>query len=296
MVGQNEKHICANAEAETSERFRPGELLPGVMRGWFVLPLLLAAVTPALANLGPYDAAADFSIASNPNGVWSYLVNGAPLSFTMNPCSIPGTVCWWNGGTTYPNASFITENQSNQPVQTNNTVEIPAGAFDMDPEGNSLTMDWTAPAAGTWYVSGFFFGMDSVSMPHPAEVTLDSSTTLFATTINGFGNVTNFSFALALNAGDVIGFEVDHGLNNGAFLSTGFDAAIATTPITVPPVTPLEPGCCNGGPGGGGGGSGSGGSGGGGGSPVPEPGFYGLLAVLLFGLTVIGRHRRRQRT
>jgi hypothetical protein len=37
-----------------------------MIKGFAVLLLVLASMTPALAD----DAAADFSVASNPNGVW----------------------------------------------------------------------------------------------------------------------------------------------------------------------------------------------------------------------------------
>ena len=57
---------------------------------------LLFSVAPALADTVQYDAVNDFSATSNPNGAWSYLMDGT--SFTVRSCPIAaGIICWWNG-------------------------------------------------------------------------------------------------------------------------------------------------------------------------------------------------------
>lgn len=46
-----------------------------------------------------YNDFAEFSLKSNPNGVWSYLVSGVLLSTPMYKCGSPpqkSFPCWWN--------------------------------------------------------------------------------------------------------------------------------------------------------------------------------------------------------
>ena len=188
------------------------------------------------ANFSPaasgqqYNAVTDFNIAANPNGQWSYLVNGSPLTVAESACQgLVGIECWSNGGT-QPNFSFISDNITSSPIQEGRTVVLPPGELNMDPENNSITVRWTAPNAGNWSISGFFSGLDTVSQPHPAKVILNFSTTLLSTAINFSGEVSNFSFTLALKAGDVLDFEVDAGYFNDTNLGTGFNAIISNIP------------------------------------------------------------------
>ncbi len=106
----------------------------------------------------------------------------------------------------------------------------------MDPETNSVMVTWTAPSAGNYSMSGFFSGIDTSEGSHPVEVVLDSSTVLFSTTINTFGQDYTFSSPtpLALNADDTITFEVETG-NGGYDLGTGFDATISNISSTPEP-------------------------------------------------------------
>ena len=56
---------------------------------------------PVAAAASTYDAVADFSISSNPNGAWSYLYNTGTgnqlLTQTTIPLGVPGVNSWWNG-------------------------------------------------------------------------------------------------------------------------------------------------------------------------------------------------------
>jgi PEP-CTERM motif len=79
-----------------------------------------------------------------------------------------------------------------------------------------------------------------------------SSGTLFATTIDSPGEVSRFSFTLALNAGDLIDFDVEPA-NGGFFLGTGFDATISNGPT----------------------------------APTPEPATWGLLSLGLMSLAAM---------
>jgi hypothetical protein len=98
-------------------------------------------------------------------------------------------------------------------------------------------VQWTAPAAGIYNISGFFELLDT-QPNHPFFVGIyDNSTPEFAGTLstpgatapNTPGQKDPFSFTLGLNAGDVISF----GVNNGGSVfntSTGLSATITSVP------------------------------------------------------------------
>lgn len=83
--------------------------------------LATGAFAPAsLANI--YNAVTDFSVASNPNGVWSYQMAGTlfPLSdaFTGN-CSVPASSCIsWNNQLPIPDNHRIVRNLTGSVVRT----------------------------------------------------------------------------------------------------------------------------------------------------------------------------------
>jgi hypothetical protein len=112
-------------------------------------------------------------------------------------------------------------------------------APDWDP-GDSI-VQWTAPADGTYRISGFFEILDT----NPTGITglvYRNSTLLYSGTLTGppaqhpdhAGGREDFYFPqLSLNAGDVISFSVN---SDGTFYydSTGFNAVIVTPPNAPP--------------------------------------------------------------
>jgi hypothetical protein len=197
---------------------------------------LLTLAIPAFAS-PVYDAAADFSVAANPNGQWSYLVSGSLLTQGQSTCNGHTGIACWDNDSSIPTYTSVSDNLTGSPISENGTVDLPPGELNLDPEANIVTVVWTAPSSGMWSISGFFSGLDTVSASHPAEVILDSSTTLFSTTIAGYGDLADFSFDRYLSAGDTLDFEVGTG-NGGYFLGTGFDATISAASTSAVP----EPG------------------------------------------------------
>ena len=190
--------------------------------------LLFGLTTVTMAWASTYDAAGDFSAAANPNGPWSYLVSGSLLTQGQTTCNgLAGIACWDNADFTLPHFTSVSDNMTASPIAENSSVTLPPGELNMDPEANSVMVVWTAPSAGTWSVKGFFSGLDTESPSHPAEVILDSSTTLFSTTVDFHGQLSPFSFTRTLSAGDTLDFEVDTG-NGGFNIGTGFDATISS--------------------------------------------------------------------
>jgi hypothetical protein len=157
-----------------------------------------------------------------------------------NSACVTGIACWNNGESPLSYAS-ISLNTTGSPIAYNGTVTLPAGVFDLDPESTgSVMVEWTAPSAGTYSISGFFSGLDDVGNTHPAEIILNpdllSSTTPFSAT-GGIvtGDMYSFSLSETLSAGEVVDFEVDTGSTDGEYLGTSFDATISNISSTPEP-------------------------------------------------------------
>ena len=123
------------------------------------------------------------------------------------------------------------------------TVVLPTGLLLVHPgvstvsTPNDSIVQWTAPVAGVYSISGFFEVLDTdTRLAHPVFVgiydnsTLNFHDSLFLPRATGFptntpGQNDPFFLKLSLNAGDVISF----GVNNGTSVfddSTGLDATI----------------------------------------------------------------------
>ena len=122
--------------------------------------LLFGAVQ---AQAQTYDFVADYSIASNPNGTWSYgwepyrgglftLMNSGWTDYSW------GTQDVWSS-TTAPSSPSIAlaVTDINHP-----TIFVPAGTVNTHPGyyGENAVVRWTAPASGTYQLEGWFTGND----------------------------------------------------------------------------------------------------------------------------------------
>ncbi len=164
------------------------------------------------------DFAASFSGTSNPNGVWSYgQFVESTSAFTLlpgqnavsNTCGLP----YWSG-TGYP---YVAANNSGATISCG-TVTIPNDTLwmhPMDTAGVDSDVRFTAPASGTYEITGSFSPLDTTT-------TLDSilvnGTPVFSTFICNPGNgqtcaPTNtrapFSVVKTLSAGNTVDFIVN---------------------------------------------------------------------------------------
>ncbi len=191
------------------------------------------------------NAVTDFSVVSNPNGVWSYLLSGTlfPLSdgFTGMCGGTTIDCAVWSNGLPIPNNMSIARNIGTGPLHPNSTVYIPTNYLNLDPESGSLAVVFTAPSSGFYQFAGQFLGDDLFSNIHPVSVTENGSTSLFASSIGAFGQMDPFDLMLTLNAGDAIAFGVGTGFFGCSFcnLSTGLwvEATTDSNPITIPAPT-----------------------------------------------------------
>ncbi len=188
------------------------------------------------AHAATYSARNDFSVASNPNGVWSY---GTLSSFTGGALTLFGTAesnrdftgerLWDNNGT-IPNRAAVYDNVSGSTV-TVSTVVVPTDQLILDGESFNADVRWTAPAAGTYNVSGLFQRADTNSQSVSVRIVENGTTVLFGVdNFNGNGSQQSFALAnLVLPMGTTLDFAEGAGgqPNND---STGLSATITTVP------------------------------------------------------------------
>lgn len=183
-----------------------------------------------------YDAAADFSATSNPNGVWSYgfcvsIQGPSQFHAFTNPegwygvANLPA----WDSYAPFgviPADPAVFRNVSAASI-TKSGYTIPAGALALDSYGNSNAVStmvrWTAPSAGTVNVSAAF--KDGATGAQKAYV-FDNGTALF----NALAPSTGVSYAgtLTVAAGDKIDFLV--GAYGGSRSVTILNATVAMVP------------------------------------------------------------------
>ena len=212
-----------------------------------ILGLMILAVPQARAGL-VFNAVADFSLASNPNGPWSYLSDDGSgpqlLTEAVINFATDGADAWFNG-LAGPNAVAtirnVTDNPISIPVSTVQPVPLPAftvlppNLLGMDPESaKSDITRWTAPSAGTWSISGLFQSIVTTDLSHTVEILENSSTVLLApTVVSPLNQTVDFGASVSLAKGDTIDFIVD-GMPVFADFSTGLSATIELTSVPEP--------------------------------------------------------------
>ncbi len=116
---------------------------------------LMLAGAPDAAQATTWDAADDFSVTSNPNGVWSYLW-GTPAAATLYTGieSISGHLAWYNGSTLIPlvlQDTFVSGPPPEYGADSTNTLALHPGDI-----AEYSIVRWISPSAGSYYFSGYF--------------------------------------------------------------------------------------------------------------------------------------------
>jgi hypothetical protein len=197
-----------------------------------IAPLLLASLA---ASAQTYNAVADFSPTSNPNGVWSYGYLTAPetslilYTATENQNCITGMSFW---GLYLGSCSLLPV------VGKNDTTGNVCWATDCVPpnylvtspgyEGQLNVVRWTAPESGIYQLSGAVMGTDYV---YPTSTDFHvrlNGNVLFSTAVDSYNIPTTFGRTQPLRAGDTLDFVTDWGSDHSAIGDgTGFRALIA---------------------------------------------------------------------
>ena len=183
-----------------------------------------------------YDLAGDFSLRSNPNGVWTYgystTLGGSLTNFdiTANPSGLDQRKTSFN---TYLG---VYHNPTNSAINFAGAVFGPneAGAHP-GPGGQYSIFRFTVQADGIYQVDTAFTGLELVGTTTDVHV-LTNGISVFDGTVNGYGNGSRASYSHALNliAGDRIDFVVGDGGNGYSSDTTGVAATIRTSAVPEP--------------------------------------------------------------
>jgi hypothetical protein len=219
--------------------------LKPLLRGLLFLLLVFGAGSSACAGV-IYSAAADFSVASNPNGVWSYGTTGTtltgPLTLYATQKNGMGGVPDWNGwqgtqpmfGDNFPlvgkNFGATSEASADIVLLAGQLAEHPA------PDGAYAVVRFTAPTAGTFLLNAVFEGREFQGQERATNTDVHillNGVALFNGAVIGFGPSSDQSFAttLSLSAGDRVDFSVGFGSDHN-FLgdTTALDATLSAVP------------------------------------------------------------------
>ena len=225
--------------------------------GSVVLPLIaLGLAIPSLAR-ADFDAAADFSPSSNPNGVWSYgqaATLGGPFALYTSHGNTSG-IDYWGVGSVFSDP-VVWHNGTSQPISLSTIVFQPGQlAFHPGPQDQFSVVRFTSPVASSFALTSSFIGIDVGGTTTDVHVLLNG-VSLFNGLINGYGSTTAYGSTITLAAGDTLDFEVGYGANGNYFNdATGISAHLSP-------------------------------------QSVPEPGSIALLGVGLAGVFYVSKRRR----
>jgi hypothetical protein len=211
-----------------------------------LLTVIVMCAANSHASAQIYSAANDFSLASNPNGVWRYGTTGTTLTgplttFATTASAIAGIPNWdgWMGtqpmfGNNYP---FDAKYSGATPGTANDIVLLPGMLTQHPaPDGAYSVIRFTAPTTGIYLLSAVFEGREFQGQgpgTHADVHILRNGVALFNGAVNGFGPSSDqiFATSLNLNASDLLDFSVGFG-SDGTFL--GDTVALEATFTTVP--------------------------------------------------------------
>lgn len=207
-----------------------------------LIPLMLVcfALSPRLLA---YDFEADFSITSNPNGVWSYgwsTSRGSVFNLNLFPITLfDGQESWFAfEGNGLPVVEY---NASDMTITSSCCNPLPPGAGRLHPgpNGENAVLRWTAPANGAYQVSATFSGGDWAVTSSDVAVLMNDTSTLYAAEVNGYGPPSAQSFfgTVTVATGDTIDFTVGFGINGNYF----HDGTLLTATITPTYTAQVQP-------------------------------------------------------
>lgn len=202
--------------------------------------LLMFGVSSPLRAGMIYNAAADFSLASNPNGAWNYgystTLGGTFILYTHSTTTTFGNPNFssWQGDLAGDGTPLVVKNLAATTQQGGGANLLP-GELALHPGigRQDSIVRWTAPDTGTLFLTTTFEGRDNGAGTTTDVHVLDNNRSLFSANVNGFGPSSDqsFSTSLSVTKGDVIDFAVGVG-PDGNFVSdtTGLSASINFSP------------------------------------------------------------------
>lgn len=191
----------------------------------------LVTVSAFAASSFGSDAAADFSLASNPNGVWTYgwsTTLGGPVTLDLTTAT-SGSIIQWRGDLAGDGNPSLFKNTSGSTVVSGTVTLAPFQLLmHPGPGGEFSVLRYTATAAGLYSVNAGFIGQDSTTTD--VHVLLNG-VSFYDNTVTGFGNSNAYAGTQSLLVGDTLDVFVGYG-SNGSFYndSTGVDFRVSAVP------------------------------------------------------------------
>jgi PEP-CTERM motif-containing protein len=221
---------------------------------WLVVAAMVTGLSPVISNAGIWNAVTDFT-PSNPSGLWSYGygVTGSlftPYGVFQTPCDAAAppsagpldTSCRQiapGAATAVPLVGINNTAGTLDIFGMFSTIVLPKDVLWMHPGPGTVEsiVQWTAPAAGMYSISGFFELLDDHANGVFVKI-YDNNTPEFTPLLpltgpaappSTPGGKDSFALTLSLNPGDVIYFGVNNA-GNYFYDSTGLAATITAVP------------------------------------------------------------------
>jgi hypothetical protein len=178
------------------------------------LQLLTIARAETHYSAVSYNAVNEFSLQSNPNGVWTYMDGSAPMTFHHRHYDGASGVEAWSNDLGDDYRSSIVRNKTGQTlVLHSGTTTFPTNYLLMDPEGDGAIVQFQAPIAGSYFVKGNFLNLTS-RVHHAHRVAIFETDSMgnyigapFTADTHGM-KPKKFKFSIALAAGYTLQFYV----------------------------------------------------------------------------------------
>ena len=206
------------------------------------LGAIFGLLSLGVARSQTYDVVDDFSLASNPNGTWSYgdlssVTSGTLSVYTVTDLNADytGQEAWTTGGSV-PVYARVEANVSGSTQTAFNTVLHPTDQVNLDGESFIADVRWTAPVTGIYDVSGLFQRNDNSDNSEVDVVIAENSTsTLFsADDFITYLSQESFNFVdLDLTAGTTLDFA-EAPVTGPYFDAVGLEATITTVAVPEP--------------------------------------------------------------
>ncbi|MCC6428076.1 MAG: hypothetical protein IT435_14800 [Phycisphaerales bacterium] len=196
----------------------------------------LLGLVPAIASARPvYDAAADFSATSNPNGVWSFGYQ-TTLGTGFNLETLSGNylgVDYWLMGPTIHDLPGAFHNPSSTTNVNYGSAIFDPGMLILHPgaSGEYSLARFTAPVAGSYQVNIGFIGQDLIGGTTTDVHVWVNSSSVFSGAINGYhATASPGVMVVSLQANETIDAAVGYGFNSYNADSTGLDFRVEIVP------------------------------------------------------------------
>jgi len=189
-----------------------------------LLSTAVSAQAPQWKN-ADYDAVRDFSIQSNPNGVWSYgweesLGSTLNLYTLTDTTSVPGLSVWLKSGDKFGEGWPVVGHNDTEKQICFATACIPTTYLLLHPgqKGELIVVRWTVPSNGKFRIEGAFMGLDGTGpTTTDVHVLVNSKKSLLSGPITSYKWPLIFNLTVKVSAGDTLDFAVgfgnDHDLN-----------------------------------------------------------------------------------